>query len=80
MTDEEHGEHPDDRKEREDGERYGRIYGPEFVADHVALVSGMIATYADADAERLFHMLRDLFWSGLWQPKDGGKLAGEAHK
>lgn len=67
-------EHPDDRKARIDGEAYGAKYGPEFVDAHRALVTSLIGAYADSDATRLLEMLREMFWSGLWLPKDGVKF------
>jgi hypothetical protein len=61
-------EHPEDRKMRLEGERFGREHAEEFVSEHAASVNSLIGTYADVRAEDELQRLREIFWGG-WKPK-----------
>lgn len=62
-------EHPEDRKMRIEGQRYGKAFAEEFVDAHRRKVVALIATYPDSKASDLLDRLRELFWSEIWKPK-----------
>lgn len=61
-------EHPEDRKMRQVGEKYGAQHAAEFFAT-LANPHGLIGLYNDQDAHNMLEELRQRFWCHEWEPK-----------
>jgi hypothetical protein len=61
-------EHPEDRRIRLDGEKYGAQHAAEFFAT-LADPHDLIGIYDDESAHRMLNELRERFWGLGWVPK-----------
>lgn len=60
-------EHPEDRKDREEAEAYGKEFAESFATIKRDRLVKLIEIYPDDLAEHLLSELRDEFWSREWQ-------------
>lgn len=63
--------HPEDKAAYAEGKRYGRACGQEFCRQNGDKLYALITTYSDAAATSLLEELREDFWSGEWEKREG---------